>query len=154
MISYANMSYAIQTSSKRRTGIYVTLGGDLAADMFTGDPTWSRSYVQRLVATSCFEAGIFALHDLRDIIYECRGERIRVLPTYSDARIYPWAQLVEAGVAELVHVRTDLQIADGLTKPFHAKSELQILFRIPNDFDTVLGDAYDVFARAAPESNI
>jgi hypothetical protein len=82
-----------------------------------------------------------------------QGERFRGRSTHINVRVHSWAQLVEAGVAELVHVRTDLQMADGLTKPFHAKSQLQILFRILNDFGTVLGDAYDVFARAAPESN-
>jgi hypothetical protein len=153
LISYANMSYAIQTLSKRRTGIYVTLGGDPAADMFTGDPIWSRSYVQRLIATSCFEAEIIALYNLRDFNYDCRGERYIVRFTYTNERIRPCSQLVEAGVAKLVHVRTELQIADGLTKPFYSKSQLHILFRTLNDFGTLFGEVYDSSARAAPDTN-
>jgi hypothetical protein len=165
-------SYAIHGNSRSHTGIYVTLGGLDTDAQYPGGCIWARSSVQRLVATSSFEAELNALHTARDLIEFLRslmsefgfdqvepslvlednmaliqsvaqGERFRGRSTHINVRVHAFAQMIEAGVVELTYCPTEIQLADPLTKPMPSRSQLYLLVSLLHEYGILLEDAYD-----------
>ena len=174
LIFSCDASYAVYPNSRSQSGLHLTLGADIVDPLVpvTGGPIWCRSSVQRLIATSSFEAEINSLHNARDFIITMRslmsdfgfdqvlpslvlednmaviqvlhqGERFRGRASHINVRVHAFAQLLEAGVVEVLHCPTDIMLADMFTKPFPTRRTLPLLLRVLNDYDVNLGDAYD-----------
>jgi hypothetical protein len=172
-------SYAIHPNSRSHSGLYVTLGGVPTKSPHAGGPVWCRSIIQRLVSYSSYEAEITSLHQSRELILYLRellsdfgfdqdepslvlednmacisainqGERFRGRATHVNVRVHGFAQLIEAGAVEIVYCPTEIMLADGLTKPFCARSQLPLLFRLMNDYGYFFDDVYDTAAGTSP----
>ena len=72
-----------------------------------------------------------------------QGEKFKGKSPHMRVRIHSFAQLIEAGVAEIRHCATEDMIADPLTKPLYTRAHLHSLMRILNDYGNELGDVYD-----------
>jgi hypothetical protein len=180
LIFSVDAAYAIHGNSRSHTGVFVTLGGESTDDEFPGGCVYARSSVQRTVSTSSFESELNALHATRDLIMFLRclmsefgfdqvepslvlednqavitsiaqGDRFRGRSTHINVRVHAFAQMIEAGVVELVYCPTEIMLADPLTKSMPTRSQLYLLVRLLNEYGILLDDAYDAVVTFNPD---
>jgi hypothetical protein len=171
IVAFVDASYNIYHDSRSQSGIYVTLCDENSEEIINGGPALAGSQVQRLIGRSSFDTEVIALDKsktpvlfLRDILSDLgvdqgpslwmednhaaivsvnQGDKFRGKSSHIRVRVHSFAQLIEAGVAEIRHCATEDMIADGLTKPLHTRQHLHSLLRLINDYGKELGDPYD-----------
>jgi hypothetical protein len=162
VIESDDASYAIHERARSQSAMHLTLGIDGLPPPGFGGPILVKCNIQKLVATSSFEAELNARHQYRDYIIFFRsilsdlgfdqsdpsiilqdneaailtlerGQVFKGRSKFIDVRVFHSTDLVEAGVIKFVKVHTDLMPADPATKPMWAKADMYKLARLCND---------------------
>ena len=162
VIESDDASYAIHERARSQSAMHLTLGTDGLPPPGYGGPILVKCNIQKLVATSSFEAELNARHQYRDYIIFFRsilsdlgfdqsgpsiilqdneaailtlerGQIFKGRSKFIDVRVFHATDLVNAGVIKFVKVHTDLMPADPATKPMWAKADMYKLARLCND---------------------